>query len=560
MRRTVAFRLAPVIGALQCTQWRYQDRSSSCATAKSQAPREHHGLHICRADLIRSHGRGTFNEEYEVGSEIGRGSYGSVARASHRRTGTEFAIKRIQKSSIQAVAAEDKVGKAGTRRSFSIVSPSDPSSATSNFEAEVRALTLLDHPHVIRLVEHYEEDDEYILVLELCAGPDLFDHIINTLSKSGHFSEHEASVLMRHMLKGLVACHQRGIIHKDIKPENYMFRQGPASSLKMIDLGLSEFYKGERLSGTATGSVGYMAPEVLKGQFGPECDVWSIGVICFAMLFGEPLFPLSAEEADEVPELILTPNYCKKKMMGHPRWKQLTPKARDIVQRMLEFEPEKRITVRKALQHQFIQQSYSYCPHCGQKRDNALKGRLQQVMDVEPIYLETAIRRLNRFAQAPDLQRLALTILAHSFSGSQHASRSESGQFRKLFRAMSSSGEGRLTEEDIRQACEVHGIRLGDSFAGVFMAMDSSHEGSCQILQFMAAVTDPTVCHRPEVVDAIWHELDPRERGFIDWVDIERFMPHSHMTEADCAAIISEVSGADKVTYQEFKAMMTNYH
>ncbi len=139
-------------------------------------------------------------------------------KATHVTTGIERAAKKIPKNALE----DQKL-----------------------FENEVECLMELDHPHIVKLVEYFddEEQHEYILVFEMCNGPDLFDRIVDVITDKHRFDEVEAGRLLRHMLKAVLCCHSHYIIHRDIKPENFMFsRPDPRSSLKMIDLGLSQHY------------------------------------------------------------------------------------------------------------------------------------------------------------------------------------------------------------------------------------------------------------------------------------------------------------------------------
>ncbi len=127
------------------------------------------------------------------------------------------------------------------------------------------------------------------LVLELCAGGELFERIIS----KKHYSEKDASTLVRQMLEVVGACHVNGIIHRDLKPENFLFASDDeASELKVTDFGLSTFYRhGQRFT-EVVGSAYYIAPEVLQRGYGPPCDIWSIGVIMCVCYILSTLFPL----------------------------------------------------------------------------------------------------------------------------------------------------------------------------------------------------------------------------------------------------------------------------
>jgi len=167
-------------------------------------------------------------------------------------------------------------------------------------ENEINSMMDLDHPHICNLYEYFIDGEDVYLILELLEGKDLFDRMLEVFSDHkrdppNRFGEYEAGVLLRHMLKAVFCCHSANIVHRDIKPENFMFarKDDPNSDLKMIDLGLALRGGPERMT-EATGTVGYMAPEMIMGKgYSRNCDVWSLGCICYIMLTGEPLFTLT---------------------------------------------------------------------------------------------------------------------------------------------------------------------------------------------------------------------------------------------------------------------------
>jgi len=304
------------------------------------------------------------------------------------------------------------------------------------------------------------------------------------------------------------------------------------------------------------------------GAFGLEGDVWAVGVIFFMLLFGAPLFPLTGTlPRDAKVRMIKDPRYLRNALTKEPRWCRLRPQAQDLVQRMLERDPRKRITVSEALKHDFIQDSYMYCPYCGQYRvakpDAKIVGQRHQVlMDVQADVLELVIRRMQHFANAPALLRLSLTIIAHEFTGSSHANFSEAGLYRRAFRAMNEKHDGYLTKQDMLAAFGAHGICVEGDFGNAFEVMATSDPGCCTIFEFLAAVTDPHVPCPPKIIEATWSELDRSRRGYITAEDIEALMPNAAMTKADHAAIIAEVADSRdrrKVTYAAFERMLLSY-
>jgi hypothetical protein len=222
---------------------------------------------------------GSCSEVYEVHgtSKLGKGSYGSVYLATHRVTGDERAVK---------VMNVDRITSYYLRK----------------LHTEIAILKSLDHPNIIKLQDVFFGKRSVYIVTDLCRGGELFE-LLNSGKNQGRFvdcggvmflisfsslsiflylgfvfREDRASKLMRDMLSAVNYLHESGIVHRDLKLENFLFEDNNASSpLILIDFGLSKhFTKDEKLT-QKVGSCYYTAPEVLNGNYDSRCDVWSLG-------------------------------------------------------------------------------------------------------------------------------------------------------------------------------------------------------------------------------------------------------------------------------------------
>ncbi|VAH44649.1 unnamed protein product [Triticum turgidum subsp. durum] len=203
-------------------------------------------------------------ERYELGGELGRGEFGVTYLCTDRATREALACKSISKKKLRtAVDVED------VRREVEIMRH------------------LPKHPNIVTLRDTYEDDNAVHLVMELCEGGELFDRIV----ARGHYTERAAAVVTKTIVEVVQMCHKHGVMHRDLKPENFLFaNKKETAALKAIDFGLSVFFTpGERFT-EIVGSPYYMAPEVLKRNYGQEVDVWSAGVILYILLCGVPPF------------------------------------------------------------------------------------------------------------------------------------------------------------------------------------------------------------------------------------------------------------------------------
>ncbi|CAM8999622.1 unnamed protein product [Rhodiola kirilowii] len=249
-------------------------------------------------------------DDYLIGKKLGQGQFGTTYLVTHKPTSKPFACKSIPKRKL--LCAED-------------------------YEDVWREIQIMhhlsEHSNFVRIKDTYEDAVFVHLVMELCAGGELFDRIV----KKGHYSEKEAAKLIKIIVGVVEACHSLGVMHRDLKPENFLFDTTEEDAiLKATDFGLSVFYKPGEIFCDVVGSPYYVAPEVLRKQYGHEIDVWSAGVILYILLSGLP--PFWAETEKGIFRQILN---GKLDFESDP-WPSISDSAKELVSKMLERDPKKK--------------------------------------------------------------------------------------------------------------------------------------------------------------------------------------------------------------------------
>jgi serine/threonine protein kinase len=240
-----------------------------------------------------------------------------VKLATHVVTGHKVAVKILNKAKIKQLGMEEKV------------------------QREINILHLCTHPHIIRLYEVIDTPTDIFLVNEYVSGGELFDYIVS----KGRLSADEARNFFHQIISGVEYCHFQKIVHRDLKPENLLL--DASLNIKIADFGLSNLMRDGDFLRTSCGSPNYAAPEVISGHLyaGPEVDVWSCGVILYALLCGSLPF-----DDESIPNLF---KKIKSGMYSLPT--HLSQLAKNLIPRMLEVDPMKRITIPEIRLHPWFQ-------------------------------------------------------------------------------------------------------------------------------------------------------------------------------------------------------------
>ncbi|XP_048482495.1 5'-AMP-activated protein kinase catalytic subunit alpha-2 isoform X2 [Plutella xylostella] len=254
---------------------------------------------------------------YTLGATLGVGTFGKVKIGEHQLTKHKVAVKILNRQKIKSL---DVVGK---------------------IRREIQNLKLFRHPHIIKLYQVISTPTDIFMIMEYVSGGELFEYIV----KRGKLHEHEARRFFQQIISGVDYCHRHMIVHRDLKPENLLLDHN--MHVKIADFGLSNMMMDGEFLRTSCGSPNYAAPEVISGKLyaGPEVDVWSCGVILYALLCGTLPF-----DDEHVPTL-----FRKIKSGIFPIPEYLNKSVVSLLCTMLQVDPMKRASIEDVKKHEWFQ-------------------------------------------------------------------------------------------------------------------------------------------------------------------------------------------------------------
>jgi serine/threonine protein kinase len=253
--------------------------------------------------------------DYILKHTIGKGTFSRVKLGINKNTGEKVAIKILDKKKIVEKADLERVLR------------------------EMKMLSELDNEHIIKVYQIYENENHYLIIMEYCEGGELFNYIV----EKQRLSENESSFFYYQIIQGVEYIHSRGIAHRDLKPENLLLDKN--KKIKIIDFGLSNYFDGVQKLETPCGSPCYASPEMVGGNKynGFIIDIWATGIILFAMLCG--YLPFEDDNNDVLFKQILSGK------IDYP--KHLSEVSKDLLRKIIETNPEKRIKIEEIKQHPF---------------------------------------------------------------------------------------------------------------------------------------------------------------------------------------------------------------
>jgi calcium-dependent protein kinase len=443
--------------------------------------------------------KGLITDYYKVGKTLGEGAYGKVYQVQHRTTGLIRAMKAIKKKSVLKEEQE---------KLFS----------------EVSILKDLDHPNIVKLYELYQDEGYYYLITEFCTGGEFFDRIQAMHS----FTEKIAADYMKQILSAVVYCHDKNIVHRDLKPENLLLDSKSLDArLKVIDFGTSKkFVSGAKMN-QKFGTAYYIAPEVLNKDYDEKCDIWSCGVILYILLCGYPPFG-GANDRD-----ILNKVKIGKYKFDEDDWGKISYDAKNLIRKMLTFNPADRISAREALNDKWIQ-------------NNTIGAPLNQ----------KALRNLADFSSRNKLKQAILTFIV-----TQMTSQSEKDELQKTFQTLDRDSNGVLTKDELIEGYKkVFAERANPELEvqRIIEEVDINNSGQIDFTEFIIATMNKEKLLTQNKLEQAFHLFDQDGDGFITRFELANVMGGIELDDAQWKSLVEEcdTNKDGKISKEEFMDLL----
>ena len=468
---------------------------------------------IDKAILI---GEGNTNifEKYEFSDnekdKLGEGTFGSVIKAKHKLTNELVAIKIIPKSNF---LKNDDLKK----------------------EAEI--LKELDHPNIIKIFELYDTESDFYIVQELCNGGDLFSKI----KDEGGQSEITTGIIIFQILSAVNYLHQRNLMHRDLKLENILLENSQYSNniyVKIIDFGTAKFYSNNKEK-EITGTPFYIAPEVLNGNYSEKCDAWSIGVIIYAILSGK--LPFGGSNKLEVFTNIKNANYDLKM---YP-FNVVSKEIKDLIQKLLIKNPDERLSVKNALEHDFFKKF-------------KIKEKLSKLSTDK---LKILLNNIKNYNPELVLQQTTIAYLVHNYPQLSYVNEASS-----LFYKLDYNNDGVISKSEfingLKDLFKEQNVNIDEFFLEKeYNFLDTDHSNAIDYEEFLRAAVDKKIFLEEKFMKFAFEYFDIDKNGQITFQEIRNlFKDSSGFPEEEFNKCLEDID-SDKdgqINYEEFCCMMKN--
>ena len=454
------------------------------------------------------HKKVNISKEYILGKTLGKGAFATVRLAVHKATKQTRAVKIIQKKKVNM----------------------------AELLAEIEIVSKLSHPSIMQVFETFEDNINIYIVSEYCKGGELFDII----SEKGSFSEKDACKIMQQLLSGVCYSHQNGIVHRDLKPENILMDNKSKNDLtiKIVDWGCATQMKQKERLHETDGTSYYIAPEVLKGDYDEKCDIWSCGVILYILLCGYA--PFYGEDDEGIYEQVLKGEYDFPK----EEWDQVSEEAKNLVRKMIEKDPIKRISALDALNDDWFKINKE------KKRGNKILAK-------------NVLSNMKKFKKNNKLEKATISYIINQF-----VLKEERNDLEKQFKEWDKNGDGVLSREEIIEGYKkTYGSVDEAEIDNMIQSIDLDGNGVIDYNEFLTCAMNKEKILKNENLELCFKAFDSDNSGKISLDEMsaifssgnkdrrnkeELEMLKKMMKEADD-------NGDGEISFEEFKDLMKKF-
>lgn len=456
--------------------------------------------------------RSTIDEMYDISINLGKGTFGTVERCTHRKTKMLRAIKTIPKKKVYH---EDRIAN------------------------EVEVMRILEHPHIVKLYEAFEDDKCIYIAMELCNGGELLDKVM--ILKGGGLSEKAAATVMQQVTSAVYYMHQQLVCHRDLKPENFLLtyevEDVANAHIKVIDFGFSTRFTPGGFMSTRACTNNYVAPEVLNGKYTEACDIWSLGVVIYVLLSGQKPF-----WGDDEAQMLDKVARCAYNFDDPPCWTSTSNDAKDIIRRILVLESADRLTAVKMLEHAWI----------AQLAPRASMDRLQPEV----------MAQLRAFDTLGKFKRAAMTALA------QQLHEDSINELAGVFQALDEDGDGSLSIAEMKRGLKQVGVQVSEEVPQLLPHVDSDGSGMVEYTEFLAAtITEKKHLQEDGACRAAFQVFDEDNNGKITKDEMAKLLScnraaslvelsGSDRTDIEQAVAEADIDGDGQLDFREFQALL----
>lgn len=468
------------------------------------------GLDRSKSKFVLSDATDDIHAHYVLGRQLGQpGQFGYALMATHKRTGEKRAVKVMSKC---------KFSRATDRKIH-----------FDELRTEIEVMKRMNHVNIIKMYDVFETQSELFIVMELCVGGELFDRI--KAQPDGSYSERDAVGILKQIAEGIRYLHQHGIVHCDLKPDNFLFSDDRKdSSVKVIDFGMSKFVKRAKYFRSLRGTPYYIAPEVIQGHYKEACDMWSFGVVMFVMLFGYP--PFHGEKDQDIFNSVLK-GFSPTTKRGYGAWFPAeipcSDSAKDLIGKLLTLDTAKRYTAEEVLEHPFMTGAASSAP----------MGQM-------------VMKNLKSFTSNSKLKQGVLHLMTSTLSDD------ELNLLKKIFMEIDENGDGQITVNELAKAIERSGDRPRfDELRELMKAADADGNGTLSYNELVLSCVQRKLSQNEERLWNAFRKLDLNGDGKVSAQEIEKVLGAQR---EDVKKMIAEIdaNGDGEIDFDEFLDMWSH--